>query len=74
MPGRYIVAVMTERQEPEKIRKEDAAAMLGVCVRTLERYVAAGRIAPLPLPMYPRYFKAADVVELQRTGRVEVSA
>ena len=74
MPERYIVAVMTERQNPEKIRKEDAAAMLGVCVRTLERYVAAGRIAPLPLPMYPRYFKTEDVVQLQRTGRVEVSA
>lgn len=65
---------MTERQNPEKIRKEDAAAMIGVSVRTLERYMAAGRIAPLPLPMYPRYFNAADVVELQRTGRVEVSA
>lgn len=74
MPTRYIVAVMTERQNPEKIRKEDAAAMIGVSVRTLERYVAAGRIAPLPLPMYPRYFNPADVEQLKRTGRVEVSA
>lgn len=74
MPTRYIVAVMTERQNPEKIRKEAAAAMIGVSVRTLERYVAAGRIAPLALPEYPRYFDAADVAQLQRTGRVEVAS
>ena len=74
MPGRYIVAVMTERQTPEKIRKDAAAAIIGVSVRTLERYVAAGRIAPLPVPEYPRYFKTDDVMELQRTGRVGVNA
>lgn len=65
---------MTERQNPEKIRKEDAAALIGVSVRTLERYVAAGRIAPLPVPMYPRYFTTADVEQLKRTGRVEVAS
>lgn len=65
---------MTERQTPpEKIRKEDAAKLIGVSVRTLERYVAAGRIRPMPLPMYPRYFATADVETLKRHGRVEVA-
>lgn len=48
--------------------KSAAAEVIGVSVRTLERYVAAGRIQPLPLPLSPRYFAAADVERLKLTG------
>lgn len=64
---------MTHRQdtpvgEAEKLTKAAAAAAIGVSLRTLERYVQAGRIAPLPVPMKPRYFAAADVQALKTTG------
>lgn len=38
--------------------------MLGVSVRTLDRYQAAGEIAPLPVPRMPRYFRVADIQRL----------
>lgn len=73
MPYRYRVLGMTHRQNPadgeiETITKADAAALIGVSLRTLERYVSAGRITPLPVPMKPRYFSAADVERLKTTG------
>ena len=46
--------------------------MLGVSVRTLDRYQAAGVIRPLPVPRAPRYFRLADLNALvtgeQETG------
>lgn len=74
MPARYRVAIMTDRQkpavtgEPENITKAAAAARIGVSLRTLERYVSAGLIAPRPIPLKPRYFAAADVERLRTTG------
>lgn len=53
--------------------KATAAKLLGVSTRTLERYVAAGRIQPLPVPLNPRYFRASDIEALKLNGRVEVS-
>lgn len=71
---------MTHRQnpaidgEPETITKAAAAAMIGVSLRTLERYVSAGRITPLPVPMKPRYFAASDVLALKTTGSAVAEA
>jgi len=65
---------MTHRQlpqdgEPETLPKSDAAKFIGVSIRTLERYVADGRIAPQPYPLRPRHFAVADIAQLKRTGR-----
>lgn len=54
--------------EPETLPKADAAAQIGVSIRTLERYVADGRIEPLPYPLRPRHFAVADIAQLKRTG------
>lgn len=40
--------------------------MLGVSVRTLDRYQAARRITPLPVPIAPRLFRVADVEALTK--------
>lgn len=69
MSLRYIVAAMTHRQEPAptgapKIPARAAAALLGVSVRTLDRYQAAGMIAPCPVPRAPRMFRVADLEAL----------
>lgn len=69
---------MTHRQTPtdgdtETLPKSDAAAAIGVSLRTLERYVADGRIAPLPFPLRPRTFAVADIEQLKRTGTAVAS-
>lgn len=76
MPSRYIVAVMTDRQNAADpvVKKADAAELIGVSVRTLERYVADGRIQPLPYPLYRREFRLADVEALTRNGRAGSAA
>lgn len=69
MSLRYTVGVMTARQSPPlvpelRVPAKDAARLLGVSVRTLDRYQAAGRIAPLAVPENPRMFRVADLAEL----------
>lgn len=79
MPGRYIVAGMTERQitpstaPPGVVEKAAAAELIGISVRTLERYVADGRITPLPYPLYRRQFRLQDIENLKRTGKAVVA-
>lgn len=68
---------MTHRQtatdaEPT-LPKSAAAEAIGVSLRTLERYVADGRIAPLPFPLRPRTFAVADIEKLKRTGNAVTS-
>lgn len=65
-----MVATMTERQDrmphiPPVLEVKDAAALLGVSVRTLDRYQAAGIIAPIPVPRMPRRFKVSDLAKLR---------
>jgi DNA-binding transcriptional MerR regulator len=38
--------------------------MLGVSLRTLDRYQAAGKILPCPVPASPRMFRVADLEKL----------
>jgi DNA-binding transcriptional MerR regulator len=44
--------------------------MLGVSVRTLDRYQAAGLIQPCPVPLRPRLFREADVRALATGEKV----
>ena len=44
--------------------------MLGVSVRTLDRYQAAGLITPCPVPPMPRYFRVAELEKLTEPQRV----
>lgn len=60
---------MTDRQTPTpvaplRVPAKDAARLLGVSVRTLDRYQKAGRISPLAVPENPRMFRVADLAEL----------
>lgn len=69
MSLRYKLPSMTHRQEPAvtgapKVTAKEAAKMLGVSVRTLDRYQMAGVIHPLPVPRSPRYFRVADLEAL----------
>jgi hypothetical protein len=64
MSLRYMLPRMTDRQTPAKVPAKDAAAMLGVSVRTLDRYQAAGTITPCPVPLRPRMFRVADLEAL----------
>ena len=69
MTLRYTLHAMTHRQEPAptgapKVPAKDAAKMLGVSVRTLDRYQAAGMITPCPVPRMPRMFRVADLEKL----------
>lgn len=75
MTWRYTLTLMTHRQEPAptgapRVPAKDAAAMLGVSVRTLDRYQAAGLITPCPVPRMPRYFRVADIEKLTEPQRV----
>lgn len=59
--------VMTDRQTPPEIERVDAktaAEMIGVSIRTIDRYQAAGMLTPLAAPLKPRYFNRADVEAL----------
>lgn len=49
---------------PPRVPAKDAAAMLGVSLRTLDRYQAAGKILPCPVPASPRMFRVADLEKL----------
>lgn len=73
MSLRYKLPSMTHRQNPTpdgapaaapRVPAKDAAAMLGVSVRTLDRYQAAGMITPCPVPRQPRMFRVADLEKL----------
>lgn len=63
---------MTERQTPpesdDKITAAEAAAVLGVSIRTLDRYQRAGELIPCPIPRRPRYFNRAAVEQFAQTG------
>lgn len=59
------VDTMTDDQ-PETLTAKQAADRLGVSVRTLDRYVEQGFIAPRrPTPTAHRRFLAAEVDELR---------
>ena len=77
MSSRYMVPLMTQRQTPvppeSRVPAAEAAKMLGVSVRTLDRYQAAGKIAPCPVPIAPRLFRVADIEALTKP-RQKVSA
>lgn len=72
MSLRYKLPSMTHRQEPApagatiaaRVPAKTAADMLGVSVRTLDRYQAAGVIQPCPVPRAPRMFRVADIQKL----------
>lgn len=65
---------MTERQIPpvtdDRITAAEAAVILGVSIRTLDRYQAAGELAPYPTPRRPRYFSRTNVQQYAQTGSV----
>ena len=77
MTLRYTLHAMTHRQEPAptgapRVPAKDAAAMLGVSVRTLDRYQAAGMITPCPVPRVPRMFRVEDLEKLTEPKPVSV--
>lgn len=70
MSLRYTLCTMTKRHEPptagaQKVPAKDAAKMLGVSLRTLDRYQADGKITPCPVPIKPRQFKVEDLERLK---------
>jgi DNA-binding transcriptional MerR regulator len=63
---------MTHRQTAEalatvdpRVTAKDAATLLGVSLRTLDRYQAAGILTPTPTPRAPRMFRVADIAPLR---------
>ena len=68
MSLRYMLPHMTHRQTtapPDpRVTAAEAAAKLGISVRTLDRYQAAGTITPCPVPMKPRHFRLSDIEKL----------
>ena len=75
MSLRYMVMPMTHRQTPPhalppRVPAKDAAALLGISLRTLDRYQAAGKITPCPVPASPRMFRVADLVKLTEPQKV----
>jgi len=54
------------------ITKTEAAALLGVDERTIERRARAGRIQSKQRPGFPTVYRAADVEILRQAGRGEV--
>lgn len=72
MSLRYKLPSMTHRQTPitpappaPVVPAKTAAELLGVSVRTLDRYQAAGKIRPCAVPMAPRMFRVADLEALK---------
>jgi hypothetical protein len=71
MSPRYMLTPMTDRQAEAlavadpRVPAKDAAALLGVSVRTLDRYQAGGLITPTPTPRAPRMFRVADIATLR---------
>lgn len=59
-------------QGPGWITKAQAAAVLGVDVRTIERRARAGRISARAKPGFPTLYSAADVEMLAQTTAQEV--
>jgi predicted site-specific integrase-resolvase len=59
-------------EEPGWITKADAAALLGVDERTIERRARAGRINAKARPGHPTRYWAADVEKLRQTTPQEV--
>jgi len=60
---------MTHRQTTTQpapvVPAKTAAELLGVSVRTLDRYQAAGMIRPCPVPLAPRMFRVEDLEALK---------
>jgi len=59
-------------REPGWITKAEAAQLLEVDERTIERRKKAGKIAAREKPGFPTWYWAADVEKLKREGRGEV--
>jgi excisionase family DNA binding protein len=60
------VSTVTEQTDDETLTAREAADRLGVSVRTLDRYVDAGLIAPRrPTPTARRRFVAREVDALR---------
>lgn len=68
MTFRYMVPHMTHRQTsapPDaRVTAVEAAQILRISVRTLDRYQKADVVTPLPVPRAPRYFRRADIEKL----------
>ncbi len=58
--------------DPEWLTKTQAAEVLGVDGRTIERRARAGRITAKARPGYPTLYRAADVEMLRQTTAQEV--
>lgn len=48
-----------------RVTAKDAATLLGVSLRTLDRYQRAGILTPTPTPRAPRMFRVADIAPLR---------
>jgi excisionase family DNA binding protein len=55
------------------VNAQQAASLLGVSVRTLDRYVSRGLITPTRTPGGHRRFASADVTALLTEGQVRLS-
>lgn len=70
MTNRHSVVTMEKTNEitedVDRVPAPAAAKMLGVSLRTLDRYQAAGLVTPLPVPMRPRQFDTGQLRKLTR--------
>lgn len=62
------MTVRTEYATDPPLTTQQAANYLGVSVRTLDRYVDAGKIRPFRLPSGHRRFRLADLEQLLGMG------